>query len=259
MSYGYFYIKYEHEFLRNTYSNEQIKTSPQISTLENYYETYQKFLRICLSLQLILILHSDASDIEDFDYETKMFLQDSYFGYSLGELRKHIAEVEVKNLVKVKIPKFNLKLYAFVYDNLIQFPVSDLSFDTITTNNFFRNVHRLLKVKVHLYHSHVTGKIYAYVHDFCNWQIRENKTKISVLAHIFFGFDTFFFKGYQATTWGTKDVSIGGSNLSHINYANVNGGELKCIDTLKYYQQGLGQLASTLFEKEKIAVKKVTE
>ena len=61
--------------------------------LENYYETYQKSLRICLSLQSILILHSDVSDIEDFDYETKMLLQDNYFDY----LRKHIEEVEVKN------------------------------------------------------------------------------------------------------------------------------------------------------------------
>ena len=187
------YITYEHKFLRNIYSNEQRKTSPQLSTLENYYEIYQKFLRICLSLQSILISHSDASDIEDFDYETKMFLQDNYFDYSLVELRKHIEEVEVKNLVKVKIPKFNLELYAFVYDNLIQFPVSDVSFDTIKTNNFFRNVHRLLKVKVHLHHSHVTGKIYDYVHDFCNWQLRENKTEFSILPHNFFGFDAFYF------------------------------------------------------------------
>ena len=205
-------------------------------------------------------MHSDTSDIEDFDYKTKMFLQDNYFDYSLGELRKHIEEVEVKNLVKVKIRKFSLQLYAFVYDNLIQFPVSDVSFDTITTNNFFRNVHRLLKVKVHLHHSHVTGKIYGYVHDFCNWQVREIKTEISILAHNFFGFDAFYFlKKYQATTWGTKVVSIGGSTLTHINYANINGRELKCIDTLKYYQQGLSQLASTLPEKEKIPVKKVTE
>ena len=68
-----------------------------------------------------------------------------------------------------------------------------------------------------------------------------------------------FFKGFQATTWETKDVSIGGRNLTHINYANINGGELKCIDTLKYYQKNLGQLASALSEKEKESVKKVTE
>ena len=68
-----------------------------------------------------------------------------------------------------------------------------------------------------------------------------------------------FFKGFQATTWGTKDVSIGGCNLTHINYANINGSELKYIDILKYYQKSLVQLADTLCDKEREAVKKVSE
>ena len=175
-------------------------------------------------------------------------------------MRKTIEEVEIKNLVKTKIPKFNLQLYAFVYGKLIDFPESDFVFDTIRTDNFFRNVHRMLKFKVNLHHSHVTGKIFGCAHDFCNWKTRDYKTEISVLAHNFFGFDAFFFfKGYQVTTWGTKDVRIGGNNLTHINYANINRGKEKCIDTLKYYQKSLAQLAFTLSDKEKRAVKKVTE
>ena len=67
MTYGDFYIRYKHKCLRNIYTEDQIQTSPQISTLENYYETIQKFLRICLSLQSILIRHYDVNDIEDFD------------------------------------------------------------------------------------------------------------------------------------------------------------------------------------------------
>ena len=43
MSYGDFYIRDEHKFLRNIFSKEQLATSPEISTLENYYITYQKF------------------------------------------------------------------------------------------------------------------------------------------------------------------------------------------------------------------------
>ena len=42
MSCGDFYIMCEHKFSRNICSNEQLKTSPQISTLANYYKTYQK-------------------------------------------------------------------------------------------------------------------------------------------------------------------------------------------------------------------------
>ena len=41
MSYGDFFIRYEHKFLRNIYSNKEIADSLQICTLEKYYETYQ--------------------------------------------------------------------------------------------------------------------------------------------------------------------------------------------------------------------------
>ena len=78
----------------------------------------------------------------------------------------------MKNIVKKtygnKIPKFNSKLCAFVYDAMIDFPESNFMHDTITTANFFRNVHRLIKVKIHLHHSHITGEFLGYTHDFCN-------------------------------------------------------------------------------------------
>ena len=51
----------------------------------------------------------------------------------------------------------------------------------------------MIKVKMHLHHSHVTGENLGYVHDFCNWRVRENKTDFVILAHNFFGFDMFFF------------------------------------------------------------------
>ena len=60
-----------------------------------------------------------------------------------------------------------------------------------------------------------------------------------MIAHNLFGFDMFFFiKGYLATAWGTKDLNIGGTNVTHINYGNM-GGEIKFIDTIKYYQKSL--------------------
>ena len=43
MSYGDF--RFEHKFLRNIYSAEKIKQSPQICTLEKCYETYKKFIK----------------------------------------------------------------------------------------------------------------------------------------------------------------------------------------------------------------------
>ena len=89
--------------------------------------------------------------------------------------------------------------------------------DTITTNNFFRNVHHLIKVKVHLHHLHITGNILGYAHDFFNWNVRGNKSEIALTTHNLFGFDMLFFvKGYRATEWGTKDLNFGGANLTHI-------------------------------------------
>ena len=51
----------------------------------------------------------------------------------------------------------------------------------------------MIKVTVPLHHTHVTVKIFGYVHDFCNCRIRENKSEIPMIAHNLFGFDMFLF------------------------------------------------------------------
>ena len=87
--------------------------------------------------------------------------------------------------------------------------------------------------------------------DFCNRNVRENKSEIPMIAHSLSWFDMFFFiKGYSATGWGTKYLNFGGTNLTHINYENIVG-EIKSVNTLKYYQKSLGELAATLSEDEK--------
>ena len=70
---------------------------------------------------------------------------------------------------------------------------SDITFDTIIRNSFLKNVPKLIKVKVHLRHLQVTGKIFGYAHDFSKWRIRENKSEIPVIVHNLLGFDMFFF------------------------------------------------------------------
>ena len=96
--------------------------------------------------------------------------------------------------------------------------------DIITTNN----AHCLIKVKVHLHHSHITGKIF------------------------------FFIKDCHATAWSNKNLNFGRANLTHINYGNI-AGKTKFIDTLKYYQKRLGELAATLSEDGKNSTKHVTK
>ena len=159
-----------------------------------------------------------------------------------------------------KVPKLNLKIYAYVFDELINFPRSDIDYETITTNKFFINVHPLIKVKFHLHHSHITEKIYGYAHDFCNTAVIEKTTpNIPFLAYNLFGFDLYYFiRAYIASAWCSKSLDIGGTNLTQVNFGNI-AGEIKLIDTLKFYQKSLADLASTLSNEEIMAVKKVTE
>ena len=137
---------------------------------------------------------------------------------------------------------------------MIDFPESNFMYNTITTANIYRNVHHLIKVKIHLHHSHISEEILGYIHDFCNWTLRENKSEIAMIARNWFY--VFSSKRYRTTAWGTKDLNIGGTNLTHINYRNI--GEVKFIDTIKYYQKSLAALATTLIEDEKNSVKHLT-
>ena len=52
---------------------------------------------------------------------------------------------------------------------------------------------------------------------------------------------------------------MGGNRLTSINDMNINGGEVKFIDTLKYYQTSLAGLTKTATPEEKNAAKKLTK
>ena len=51
-------------------------------------------------------------------------------------------------------------------------------------------------------------------------KVRENQNQFSCIAHNFFGLGMFFLiKGIRFSVWGTKDVNIGGTGLTNINFA----------------------------------------
>ena len=123
---------------------------------------YQKFIKVCISLLALLGSHINK-DEDQFDTDLRDDLEEKYPGTDLEKLRSKIDSVEIKNIIRStnrnKIRRFKLKLCAFVYGAMIDFPRSSFMYDTITTNNFFRNIHHLIKVKVHLHHLHITGNI----------------------------------------------------------------------------------------------------
>ena len=153
-----------------------------------------------------------------------------------------------------------MKVYTYVYNQLFDFPPSEISYEVMTTNNFFSNVNRMIRGKCHLHHSHITGDIIGYAHDFCNTAYFEKTTsEIPFIAHNVFGFDLFYWiKTYIASAWCSKELNIAENNLTHANFGNINN-EIKLIDSLKFYQRSLSELSSTLTEQEKIAVKSVAE
>ena len=119
---------------------------------------------------------------------------------------------------------------------------------------FIENLKGIMKNKTHILHSHISGEIIGYVHSYCNLIVRENQTKISVVAHNLFRFDFFFLlKGLRAGVWKRRDT-IGGENSTNINFVNI-GNKVIFTDTIKYFQQSLGKLASSLTDNEKLAIR----
>ena len=162
-------------------------------------------------------------------------------------------QTDIKNALSAcggSIPKFNLKIYAYLYDELICFSPQSV-YNVLTTKKFFNHVHNQIKMKVNIHHSHITGEIQGYAHDFCNTRVVElEKSEIPCIAHNLFGFDFFhFMKGFSTTAWCSKELSAGGTNLTHLKFASIRG-EIKFIDSIKYYQRSLAELTSSMEEKE---------
>ena len=197
----------------------------------------KNLLQFQLSFYQFLIIYNKNDEINT---EVSGFIEENYADDSIDELKNRIMQTEIKNALRSscgKVPKFNLKIYSLV----------------------IIYVHRLIKMKVHLHHSHITGKILRYRHDFYNLTVKENIFQIPVITHNLFGFELYYFiKGYVASDWCSKELKIGSNNLTHINFSNITG-EIKFIDSLKYYQKSLAELVSTLSNEEKMAVKKFTE
>ena len=256
VSYSDFVIAKEHKFFRNIFSEDELSSSDALKNIRSYHENFSRFLKIVVYLQQSL---NSIQEFADCVYDNLIqfcgeFCKDCD---DFSELKDRISDVTIKSKRTTKISKFTLKLYAFVYQRIMKFPQNKFEFETVATNDLFENIHKIINVKVHLHHSHVTGEVIGYAHDFCNLKVRENKDVISCIVHNFFGFDIYFFlKAIRLSAWKTKDINIGGTGLTNVSFASID--QLKLIDTMKYFQTSLGKLAETLSADEKRAIQKLT-
>ena len=56
MTFADFIIRFEHKFIRNIYTNEQIKDLHHLETLEKYYKIYEK--SVAISIELLSIFNN---------------------------------------------------------------------------------------------------------------------------------------------------------------------------------------------------------
>ena len=116
MTYGGFVIRFDHKFIRNIYTSNHIKESHHLQTLENYYEIYQKFVSISIGL---LSIFNNYNENDEINMEVSDFIEEHFADDSIDELKNRVMQTEVKNALQSsagRVPKFNLKVYAFVYD-----------------------------------------------------------------------------------------------------------------------------------------------
>ena len=73
----------------------------------------------------------------------------------------------------------------------MDFPSVRFDFDAFSTQNLLESVHRVINVKMHCHHSHVTGKILGYAHNFFNMKVRKSESVFLYYSQLF-RFDMFF-------------------------------------------------------------------
>ena len=163
MTYGDYIVRFEYKFLRNIFEEEDIHG--QIRNLKEYYDFFKHYINVCIGLLSFLngnCRHFINDSVEE-------FVENEFSDMTIHEIKNSIQKTDIKNALgqsRGEIHKFNLKVYAFVYDTLSFLPKTEIEYDTITSDRFFMHVHRLIKGKNHLHHSHITGQILGYAHDF---------------------------------------------------------------------------------------------
>ena len=127
MSYGDFIIKKEHMFLRNIFSKEELLKSSSINTFESFHKHFIEFLEIVVFLEEAI---NSSLQFSDCSYPNLIRFIEKHFKEfdSFQQIKRDIETVEIKGYVNSKISKFNLQLYAFVYDKVMKFPFSKFEF-----------------------------------------------------------------------------------------------------------------------------------
>ena len=244
-----FFVRCEYLFLRNIYTHDDLKQM-NIENEENYEEILRRLIQFYPLFENALQEGELSNKLRNFMLED---LDNNYS--SLQDLREEIDHISTpKKRFTSKKTLFSEKLLAFFYSSMVNFCKTNKVKGISLSQKFIEYIRATMENTHCIHHWHVTGDIKGYVHSFCNKKVRENYFKIPVVAHNLFRFDFFFLlEGLRSGVWRTRDVSIGGKNPTDINFAII-GNQVQLLDTIKYFQQSLSGLASSLIDKEREAI-----
>ena len=77
-----------------------------------------------------------------------------------------------------------MKILLFVYREIFEFPGYNEDVKVSVSKNVLESVLNLMFIDIVIHHSHISGNVIGYVHNFCNQNVKEiYKQTISVLAH----------------------------------------------------------------------------
>ena len=105
MTYGDFVIHFEHKFIINIYTNDQLKESHHLKTLENYYDIYQKLVSISIGL---LSMFNNCNKNDEINMEVAEFLEENFANDSIDKLKNRIMLTEIKNALQYSTESFKI-------------------------------------------------------------------------------------------------------------------------------------------------------
>ena len=263
MSYYDFVIKKEYKkqnMLQNIFTNEELEISESICNLETCYTCFEMFTYIWAHLCVKYNRNSSTENLQ----EAKIinFMTNAQVG-DFQTLFQEIADMKIKGINLERKNKtdqfrsFRIKTVLFSYREIFDFPGDKGEISLFVSKNFVSSIINLLYCDIWVHHSHVSGNIHGYVHDFCNLKVRElNNQPISVFAHNLFRFDFFFLlKGLRLSVWRTKHLNMGGKGIRNMSYSSIVD-QVKFINNIKFYQELLHALAASMEPTENENIKK---
>ena len=93
MTFGDFIIRFEHKFLRNIYTIEQIESSDQTNNLKFFYEIFNSCIEICIGL-LVLLNQNRLDFLND---ATEEFVQETFLGDKICDIKN--ADILIKQIL----------------------------------------------------------------------------------------------------------------------------------------------------------------